>query len=147
MGNPAPAHIVIAEDSGPDVILINEALRAAGVRDEIRVFPDGEECVRYLRSSPDPPSAIILDLNLPRLDGFEVLRVVRAEPRYARVPVAVLTSSRQEEDKRKAFDLGANAWITNPSKLDEFLTNVGQAVRRLLAANPAAPISGKADQP
>jgi CheY-like chemotaxis protein len=147
MGNPAPAHIVIAEDSGPDVILINEALRAAGVRDEIRVFPDGEECVRYLRSSPDPPSAIILDLNLPRLDGFEVLRVVRAEPRYARVPVAVLTSSRQEEDKRKAFDLGANAFITKPSKLDEFLTNVGQAVRRLLAANPAAPISGKADQP
>jgi CheY-like chemotaxis protein len=145
MGYPAAPHIVIAEDNGPDVILINEALRAAGVRIEIRVFPDGEDCVRYLRSSPDPPSAIILDLNLPRLDGFEVLRVVRGEPRYARVPVAVLTSSRQEEDKRKAFDLGANAFITKPSKLDEFLTNVGQAVRSLLAANPAPPIPGKTD--
>jgi CheY-like chemotaxis protein len=146
MGYPAAPLIVIAEDNGPDVILINEALRAAGVRIEIRVFPDGEDCVRYLRSSPDPPSAIILDLNLPRLDGFEVLRVVRGEPRYARVPVAVLTSSRQEEDKRKAFDLGANAFITKPSKLDEFLTNVGQAVRSLLAANPAPPIPGKTDQ-
>lgn len=145
MGNRAAPHIVIAEDSGPDVILINEALRAAGVRIEIRVFADGEDCVRYLRSSQDAPSAIILDLNLPRLDGFEVLRVVRGEPRYARVPVAVLTSSRQEEDRRKAFDLGANAFITKPSKLDEFLTNVGQAVRRLLAASPATHISRKTD--
>jgi len=139
MAKPGPLRIVIAEDSGPDVILVKETLRAVGIEAELKVFPDGEGCARHLTTSEEPPDAIIIDLNLPRVDGFELLKMVRGDRRYARVPVAVLTSSRTEEDRRRSFDLGANAFITKPSKLDDFLETVGSAIRGLLGASgPAA---------
>jgi len=134
MAEPGSTRIVLAEDCIPDVILVKETLRAAGIEVELKVFSDGEECVRYLISCEEPPHAIILDLNLPRVDGFELLRVVRSERRYAGVPVAVLTSSRAAEDRQRSLDLGANAFITKPSKLDDFLQTVGSAIRRLLGA-------------
>ncbi len=139
MGPPSAARIIIAEDSRADVVLIEETLRTEGLRVKLRVFPDGEECACYFRANEEPPDAIILDLNLPRLDGFELLRVVRSEPRYARVPVAVLTSSRLAEDKQKAFDLGANAFITKPPTLDDFLETVGSAIRGLLGSAAQQP--------
>jgi chemotaxis family two-component system response regulator Rcp1 len=132
MGKPAAVRIALAEDSGSDVILIEETLRSAGLVVELRVFRDGEDCACYLRSGETPPDAIILDLNLPRLDGFELLRVVRSDPRYRAVPVAVLTSSRLAEDERRSFDLGANAFITKPCSLDAFLETVGGAIRELV---------------
>jgi DNA-binding response OmpR family regulator len=132
MAKPDAPRIVLAEDSGADVILIEETLRVAGIQVELQVFPDGEECAAYVMSDEPPPDALILDLNLPRVDGFELLRVVRAQPKYAQVPVAVLTSSRLADDKRKSFDLGANAFITKPSTLDDFLNTVGTAIRNLL---------------
>jgi len=134
MAKPDSKRIVLAEDSGPDVILVKETLQTAGIEADLMVFPDGEQCARHLTSSEEPPDAIILDLNLPRVDGFELLRVVRGDRRYDGVPVAVLTSSRATEDRRRSFDLGANAFITKPSTLDDFLQTVGSEIRRLLGA-------------
>jgi len=129
--------IVVADDCGPDVILIEETLRTAGLQVELTVFPDGEACAGYLKSNAPPPAAILLDLNLPRLDGFELLTLVRADPRYAGVPVAVLTSSRLAADKQKSLELGANAFITKPGTLDAFLDTVGSAIHELLGRKTA----------
>jgi CheY-like chemotaxis protein len=134
MAKPDSKRIVLAEDSGPDVILVKETLRTAGIEAELKVFPDGEECLRHLTTSEEPPDAIIVDLNLRRVDGFELLRVVRSDRRYDGVPVAVLTSSRAAEDRRRSFELGANAFIAKPSRLDDFLQTVGSEIRRLLTA-------------
>jgi len=133
-GTPA-VRIVLAEDSGADVILIEEALRTMGLDAELRVFPDGETCACYLRSGVDAPHAIILDLNLPRVDGFELLKVIRGEARYAHVPVAVLTSSKLAADRRKSLALGADAFITKPATLDDFLETVGMGIRGLLGSH------------
>jgi DNA-binding response OmpR family regulator len=135
MPKPSPVRIVIAEDSGPDVILVKETLRAFGIEVLLTVFPDGEECARYLGTGREPPDAIILDLNLPRVDGFELLRAVRSNRRYDGVPVAMLTSSRLAADRRKSLEFGANAFITKPSTLDDFLKIVGSEIRRLLGAS------------
>jgi CheY-like chemotaxis protein len=132
MAKPDSKRIVLAEDSGPDVILVKETLRSAGIEAELTVFPDGEECLRHLTASEEPPDAIIVDLNLRRVDGFELLRVVRGDRRYDGVPVVVLTSSRAAEDRRRSLELGANAFITKPSKLDDFQEMVGSEIRRLL---------------
>jgi CheY-like chemotaxis protein len=132
MAKPDSKRIVLAEDSGPDVILVKETLRSAGIEAELTVFPDGEECLRHLTASEEPPDAIIVDLNLRRVDGFELLRVVRGDRRYDGVPVVVLTSSRAAEDRRRSLELGANAFITKPSKLDDFQEKVGSEIRRLL---------------
>ena len=134
MAGPDLKRIVLAEDSVPDVILVKETLRTVGIEAELQVFPDGEECARHLTTSEEPPDAIIVDLNLPRVDGFELLRLVRGDRRYDGVPVAVLTSSRAAEDRRRSFELGANAFITKPSRLDDFLQALGSEMRRLLSA-------------
>jgi chemotaxis family two-component system response regulator Rcp1 len=135
MAKSGSARIVIAEDSGADMILVKETLRVAGIEAELQIFLDGEDCARYLSSNEEPPDAIIVDLNLPRIDGFELLRAVRGNPRFNRVPVAVLTSSRRPEDRQRSLDLGADDFITKPSRLDEFLETVGSAIRRLLGAS------------
>lgn len=90
------------------------------------------DCVRYFGAGAEPPDAIMVDLNLPRVDGFELLGAVRRDRRYASVPVAVLTSSRAERDRQQCLEMGANAFITKPSKLDDFLQKVGSEMRRLL---------------
>jgi len=137
MAMPDSKRIVLAEDSGPDVILVKETLRTAGIEAELRVFVNGEECVRHLTTSEALPDAIIIDLNLPLVDGFELLRLLRGERRYDGVPVAVLTSSRATEDRRRCSELGANAFITKPPRLDDFLQTVGSEIRRLLSAPSA----------
>jgi two-component system, chemotaxis family, response regulator Rcp1 len=132
MAKPGSKRIVLAEDNCPDVILLKETLLAAGIEVELQVFANGEDCVRYFSAGAEPPDAIIVDLNLPRVDGFELLSAVRGDRRYASVPVVVLTSSSAEKDRRRSLELGANAFITKPSKLDDFLQTVGSEMRRLL---------------
>jgi two-component system, chemotaxis family, response regulator Rcp1 len=125
--------ILIAEDSTPDIILFKEALRAAGIHAGLNVFADGEECASYLRTTEQaPPDLIVLDLNLPKVDGFDLIRVVRSDPRYDKVPIAILTSSAALKDKTLSLDLGANTFITKPSRLDEFVETIGSAVRAQL---------------
>jgi CheY-like chemotaxis protein len=141
MAKPGLVRIVFAEDSNPDVVLVKEILRAEGIEVEWKVFPDGKECAAYLRTDQEPPNAIIFDLNLPRVDGFELLRLVRGDRRYAHVPVAVLTSSRLAADRQRALNLGANAFITKPNTLDGFVETVGPAIHGLLGATGCLPAS------
>jgi len=129
MANSREVRIVIAEDSAADVILFKEALRSVGVNADLKVFSDGERCADHFRTTDtSPPDLIVLDLNLPKVSGFDLIRLIRSDPQYDNVPVAVLTSSPREEDRVLSLDLGANVFVTKPSRLGEFLETVGSAI-------------------
>jgi len=119
--------ILVAEDNPADVYLIREALREHGVEHPIRVVPDGEEVLRMI--SPLDPAGedlylvlIILDFNLPKHDGIEILERLRDNPKLAHVPVAVVTSSDSPRDRLIATQLGAACYLRKPSNLEQFLS-------------------------
>jgi CheY-like chemotaxis protein len=124
-----PAEILLIEDNPGDVELIREALQSGKVPNRISVATDGEAAMAFLnraRGFEDAPrpDLILLDLNLPKKDGFEVLREVKAHPAVSRVPVVILTSSQAERDILKSYDLRANCFISKPVEVDEFLAVV-----------------------
>jgi CheY-like chemotaxis protein len=121
-----PVNILIVEDNPGDVRLTEEALKEAGVRSRVFVAEDGVEALRLLRRQGNPadaprPDLILLDLNLPRRDGREVLAAIKEDPDLRRIPVVVLTTSQDERDVLCAYDLHANCYIAKPADLDEFL--------------------------
>ena len=118
--------ILLVEDSPGDVLLTREALREARVANELNVVGDGEEAMRYLRQEGEyaeqvRPDIVLLDLNLPRKDGREVLREVKSDPELRRIPVIVLTTSSAEEDVMTAYDAHANSYIRKPVDLEKFM--------------------------
>ena len=124
-----PVEILLVEDSRGDVRLIQEALQEAKVRNRMTVVGDGEEAMaclrkqgRYARASN--PGLILLDLNLPKKNGFEVLQEIKQDEILKRIPVVILTTSQAEQDIVKSYDLYANAYITKPVDLDQFLAVV-----------------------
>lgn len=129
------ARVLIVEDHAPDVYLVKEALRASGVPFELTQINDGNAARVYLVDATGGgiPDLIFLDINLPKADGLEILRMIRSWPHLAHVPVAILTSSSSPEDKEKAYRFGANLYITKPVGLSEFLSAVGGAAKQLLA--------------
>jgi CheY-like chemotaxis protein len=129
------ARVLIVEDHVPDVYLVKEALRMTGLPIELIHVNDGTAARIYLIdvTTGGVPDLIFLDLNLPKSDGLEILRMIRTWPHLAKVPVAVLTSSSSPLDKERAFQLGANMFITKPSGLSEFLSQIGGAATQLLA--------------
>lgn len=133
-----PAKVVLIEDNPGDVLLMEMALEENGVTCEIIRFRDGEEALRSLcatnGSAADGlrPDVILLDLNTPKTDGFAVLKQLKETPHLAGVPVAIVTSSRALTDKRRAELLGAARYVEKPSELDQFLSDVGQAVKEML---------------
>jgi CheY-like chemotaxis protein len=134
------ARILIIEDHAPDVYLVKEALRASGVTFELVHLGDGIAARAYLTDVPGGavPDLIFLDLNIPKADGLDLLRMIRTGPHLAHVPVAILTSSSSPQDKERAYRQGANLFITKPSGLSEFLAAVGGAAKHLLAAEEGA---------
>lgn len=134
------SRILIIEDHGPDVYLVKEALRSSGVEFELTHVNDGNAARVYLieAASGGTPDLIFLDLNLPKTDGLELLRLIRTRPHLADVPVAVLTSSNSPADREKAVQLGADLFITKPAGLIEFLSTVGDAAKQLLSARDGA---------
>jgi CheY-like chemotaxis protein len=129
------AQIVLIEDNPADVELVKLAVREAGLQCEITVFPNGGEALKTL-AAPNlsfQPSAILLDLNTPRTDGFEVHLKLRQHPRLSQVPIAILTSSRARADKHRAALQGAR-YVEKPSQLQDFLTTVGELIKELLPA-------------
>lgn len=129
---------IIIEDNPADVLLMKEALRHAGITAEISHYSDGAGAVEAMRSnhhawSPPLPSLVLLDLNMPRVSGFDVLRELRGTPRLERVPVAVVTSSNSPRDIEEATRLGASRYIRKPVDLHEFFETVGTVVREILA--------------
>ena len=134
-------HIVLVEDTEPDVFLIREALERDGLEFELEVLDDGEKAVDFIdRIDQDPairrPNLLLLDLNLPKKSGGQVLERVRQSPACAHVPVVILTSSDSPMDKARAAQYKATEYFKKPSKWDEFM-RLGPLVRDLLVEGAA----------
>ncbi|HEY3819021.1 MAG TPA: response regulator [Polyangiaceae bacterium] len=140
--------ILLVEDNASDEKLTRLAFKSCGVANEIFVVRDGAEALDYLFGSGphagrDPsvhPAVVLLDLNLPKVGGLEVLRRIRADERTKLLPVIMLTASRQDEDVLRSYALGANAYVRKPVEFSEFV----QAAKTLglfwLLLNEAAPV-------
>ena len=124
--NVQPLNVLLVEDNPGDARLTREALRDAKVRNELRVVVDGVEAMAFLRrenayASAPRPDLILLDLNLPRKDGRQVLEEIKQDKNLQRIPIAVLTTSQAEKDILTSYNLHANCYITKPVDLDEFI--------------------------
>jgi chemotaxis family two-component system response regulator Rcp1 len=124
-----PIEVLLVEDNPGDVRLTREALKEGKVHNNLSVVPDGVEALAFLRregryADAPRPDVILLDLNLPRKDGREVLEDVKADPSLRAIPVVILTSSEAERDIARAYALHANCYITKPVDLDQFITVV-----------------------
>jgi len=121
-----PIEILLIEDNAGDARLAREALRDAKVRNNLSWVSDGVEALAFLRhqgkyTQSPRPDLILLDLNLPRKDGREVLTEIKADEKLKRIPVVILTTSQAEEDILKAYHLNANCYISKPVDLDQFM--------------------------
>ncbi|MCB9800135.1 MAG: response regulator [Candidatus Omnitrophica bacterium] len=116
--SPERIRILLVDDDPADVELTREALRDAKVLIRMDVASDGEEALQYLAGNK--PSLILLDLNLPKKDGREVLAEIKKNPELMRIPVIVLTTSDQDVDVCKSYGLGANAYVTKPVGFEDF---------------------------
>jgi two-component system, chemotaxis family, response regulator Rcp1 len=124
-----PIEILLVEDSLGDVRLVQEALQEAKVRNHMIVMEDGEEALAFLYKKGKyaksvTPGLVLLDLNLPKKNGFEVLQEVKADEKLKHIPVVVLTTSQSEQDIVKSYDLNANAYVSKPVDLNQFLSVV-----------------------
>jgi len=123
--------ILLVEDDPGDVLITREAFAENKVRNELSVVSDGESAIAFLRREGDfaavpRPDLILLDLNLPRKDGHEVLAEIKSDVDLQRIPVVILTTSRAEEDILRSYDLHANAYVTKPVDFERFLAVVRQ---------------------
>jgi two-component system, chemotaxis family, response regulator Rcp1 len=121
--------ILLVEDNPGDIRLTREALRDSKIRNNLTVVEDGVEAMAYLRregayADASRPDIILLDLNLPRMDGREVLREIKADDMLKRIPVVVLTTSESEDDILRSYDLHANCYIAKPVDFNRFITIV-----------------------
>ena len=124
-----PIDILLVEDNPGDVRLTREALNEGKVLNNLHVAMDGMEALAFLKQEGEykqaiRPDIILLDLNLPKMDGREVLATIKADPALRRIPVVILTTSKAEEDVIKTYDLHANCYITKPVDLEQFITVV-----------------------
>ena len=132
MPNHEPIEILLVEDNAGDARLAIEALKESKMRNNLHHVKDGVEAMTFLRQQSEyagapPPDLILLDLNLPRKDGREVLAEVKEDPELRMIPVVVLTTSQAEQDLAETYGLHANAFITKPLDLEQFI-NVVQAI-------------------
>ncbi len=129
MANQATAtqiEILLVEDNEGDIGLVEEVFQEAKIRNNLYVAEDGEEAMLFLRregefSDSPRPDIILLDLNLPKKDGREVLKEIKEDDSLKRIPVVVLTTSKAEEDILKSYDLHANSYISKPVDFDQFI--------------------------
>ncbi|PTQ82191.1 response regulator [Nitrosomonas ureae] len=126
--------ILLVEDNPDDELLTLDALEANRVVNKVIVARNGVEALNYLfgegiyagRDVMDLPAVVLLDLKLPKIDGLEVLRRIRTDERIRLLPVVILTSSNEEEDRFKGYSLGANSYVRKPVDFDEFVKAAGQ---------------------
>jgi CheY-like chemotaxis protein len=126
-------HVFVAEDNEGDVFLVKEALRFHNLEFHLHLAADGLAAIRYIedldhRPEATCPDVFVLDLNLPKADGHDVLNTLRAHPKCARVPVIIVTSSDAPEDRRRAELLGVTHYFRKPSDLTEFMA-LGAVIR------------------
>jgi two-component system response regulator len=121
-----PIEILLVEDNPGDVRLTTEAFKDGKVHNNLNVVGDGVEALAFLRkegkyANAVRPDLVLLDLNLPRKDGRQVLEEIKADPKLRRIPVVILTTSQAEEDILKAYNYNANCYINKPIGFDEFI--------------------------
>lgn len=113
--------VLLVEDSQADARLIKEVFRDEKIMVDLDIARDGEEAMEYLLSEGNNPDLVILDLNLPRKDGREVLAEIKENKSLRTIPVVILTTSQSEEDILKSYKLNANCYVTKPIDLDQFI--------------------------
>ena len=134
MPNGKVIEIVLVEDNPRDVELTMRALKKQNLANKVQVLVDGAEALDYVfctgayadRDMNNRPKVILLDLKLPKVDGLEVLRRIKSDERTAKIPVVVLTSSREEKDMIESYKLGVNSYIVKPVDFDKFTEAVGE---------------------
>jgi two-component system, response regulator len=142
--------ILLVEDNQDDVDLALHALRREKLANRIFVVRDGEEALDFLfcragfaqRSFDHPPRLVLLDLKLPKVDGMEVLKQVKTDPRTKTIPVVIMTSSKEERDLVASYHLGANSYIQKPVDFDQFRETVKSVGLYWLVINQPAPANG-----
>jgi two-component system response regulator len=142
--------ILLVEDNPDDAALTVHALKTNNIGNTLVIARDGVEALDYLfctgtfagRDPQDPPAVVLLDLKLPKIDGLEVLRRIRADEHTRLLPVVILTSSNEEEDRLKGYALGANSYVHKPVDFDDFIRAAGQLGLYWLLINQAPPNVG-----
>jgi len=118
-------HILLVDDNEGDILLTREALEEARIVNRISIAYDGVEAIQFLRNNRpfggETPDLILLDINLPKMDGKEVLSIIKNDPDLRRIPVIMLTTSSSEKDILAAYDNHANCYITKPVDLEKFM--------------------------
>ncbi len=140
--------ILLVEDNADDEALTLRALKKNNIKNEVVVAHDGAEALEYLfgtgkfagRNTDFIPQVVLLDLKLPKVDGLEVLRRLRADQRTKLLPVVILTSSTEEQDRIKGYDLGANSYVRKPVDFSQFIDAVRQLGLYWLILNEAPPV-------
>lgn len=138
-----PIDILIVEDNPQDAELTIRALRKDNLANQIHVAEDGEEALEFVfakgryadRIAVKPPKVIFLDLKLPKVSGLEVLKELKSHPSTRKLPVVVVTSSREDPDVQSAYDLGANGYVVKPVEFDDFFESVAQTGHYWLMVN------------
>lgn len=140
--------ILLVEDNPSDIALTQRALAKSHVANELVISEDGQEALDYLfgagehagQETRELPAVVLLDLKLPRVDGLEVLRRIRADARTKRLPVVILTTSREERDVAESYDRGANSYIRKPVDFTQFADAIRQLGLYWLVLNEAPPV-------
>src|SRR6266850_1922718 len=148
--NEIEVDILLVEDNQDDMDLALHALRREKLANKIFVVRDGEEALDFLfcrgafseRSFDHPPKIVLLDLKLPKVDGIEVLRQIKSDPRTRMVPVVIMTSSKEERDVVNGYDLGANSYIQKPVDFKQFRDTVKHVGLYWLVTNQPPPVNG-----
>ncbi len=143
--------ILMVEDSVNDIKLTTAALRSAGLANEIIVCRDGAEALDYLyrrgaydgRADDTCPAVVLLDLKMPKVDGLEVLATLRADDRFRTMPIVMITSSAEEQDMVRSYNLGVNGYVVKPVTHDEFLTAIREVGLYWAVVNQPPPQLGR----
>lgn len=145
IANPDSVEILLVEDNPNDLALTQRALKKARLANHLHVCRDGEEALDFLfgegvhsgRSNGQLPRVVLLDLKLPKVDGLEVLRRLKADPRTRTIPVVMLTSSKEQKDVIESYNLGVNSYIVKPVNFEGFSAAVEQLGMYWLLVNQA----------